>query len=133
MNSLRQTFSSVRCLSQNAVFVCLFVAAGCGDTLPPPADADRARPALTAALEAWKSGADSTALLKQAPPIRVADEDWFGGSRLIDYSLGEGRAVGPQWRCETQLSIQDRNGRTVRRTVKYIVATADEITVIRED
>src|SRR4051812_31909119 len=69
-------------------------------TASRPADPERARQALHAALDAWKEGRTRDDAARFSPPIRVADEDWLAGLRLVDYRLEPGdRLFGTGLRC----------------------------------
>ncbi|HUY31436.1 MAG TPA: hypothetical protein VMV69_01550 [Pirellulales bacterium] len=68
------------------------MAAGCKkgsikDFIPPD---DAARKALTAALDAWKSGKPFGQVDATAPKIEVGESNWQGGKKLTAYEI-----VGP--------------------------------------
>jgi hypothetical protein len=111
-------------------------AAGCGasaGTARPP-DREAARQALRTALDAWKSGEKYNALASATSPIRVADEDWLAGVKLVDYQIeSKEDEIGSRLACSVVLTIQDPKGRPARRQVVYNVATEPTPSIIRQD
>jgi hypothetical protein len=110
--------------------------AGCAAqaTEPTPADPARAREALAAVLDAWKAGEPHDAPARRPDPIRVADEDWLAGLRLLDYHLGEPEpTAGSSLHLPATLTLQGPRGKPVRRQVVYDVALAPAPMVVRQD
>ena len=99
--------SASRMLLALALGFPLLVAAGCGGSVAArPVDEDTARRALHEALEAWK-GASPTTPCRNAPPIRVADEDWLAGARLLSYRVEPGdEQIGTNLTCDVVLTLK---------------------------
>ena len=111
-------------------------AAGCGDQAPPARslDEEAARLALAEALESWKAGRPHAEPSEAEPTLRVADEDWLAGARLVSYTLLPGdRAVGPSLACPVALELVGPDGRRVEKRVTYAVGTDPNPSVIRQD
>ncbi len=132
-----KTITNPRLFSALALAIPLLAAcSGCGGdaSASTPADPDRARTVLTAALDAWKAGEPHDAPGRLSPPIRVADEEWLAGARLTGYTLGEpGTPVGPSVPYPVVLDLRGPNGRPARRPVTYNVTTEPHAMVIRQD
>ena len=113
----------------------LFVAAGCGGNVAArPVDEDTARQALHEALEAWKGGEPHDALSKRPSPIRVADEDWLAGARLLSYRVEPGDAqIGTNLTCDVVLTLKGQKGRKAKKRVTYRIGTDPVPMVIRQD
>jgi hypothetical protein len=110
------------------------LACGCGVAKPQPADAEAARGALRTVLEAWKRGEAPDTLEDREPPIHVLDYDWSKGSQLLEYKVDPKDSLfGPFLRCQVQLSVKDRRGKTRTRTVVYNVSTDKLFSVVREN
>jgi hypothetical protein len=110
--------------------------AGCGPGggAPTPADPALARQTLAAALDAWKAGEPHDAPAKRPEPIRVADEDWLAGARLVDFQIGDPEPLsGPRLRLPATLKLKDPRGKAVERRVVYLVALEPGRMVIRQD
>jgi hypothetical protein len=119
----------IRCA---AVCLALLVPAGCQKRLPPQADADEARAALTAALDAWKDGGSPEALRGRTPPVDFRDAHWDGGSRLTRYVVKAEERSGVSVRFTVELQLQHKDGTSRRRVVNYN-ADAGKAVVIRPD
>ena len=113
----------------------LLVAAGCGGSVAArPVDEDVARQALLEALEAWKGGEPHDALSKRPSPVRVADEDWLAGARLLSYQVEPGgEQIGTNLTCDVVLTLKGKNGRKAKKRVAYRIGTDPVPMVIRQD
>lgn len=115
----------------------LAVLPGCGSSSAATDMAtspEQAQAVLRQALDAWKSGAAHDALANQSPAIRVADEQWLAGEKLVDYTLqSPGTAVGPQVPCPVVLTVKTARGRTVKQTVLYQVSLEPTPMIVRQD
>ncbi len=113
------------------------LASGCGGSVPTgpdAADPEVARRILNQALDAWKTGKSPADLTTDSPSIRVADEDWLAGMRLVHHeSVGEVRVLGATARCPVRLSLRDPRGKAVKKDVLYLVGTGPTASVIRHD
>lgn len=109
---------------------------GCGGASSPVAvtSPDRARTALKDAMESWKRGDPYGAPQDLSPPIRVADEDWLSGAKLLDYRLDAGdQLIGTSLRCPVSITLKDAKGRKTKRQVLYSVNTEPVLSVVRQD
>ena len=110
----------------------LFVA-GCstGPPLPPAANPDEARVALTTALEAWKKGGNAREeLAARTPPIYFNDPRCGPDVKLIAYQLDESHTgYGQSVQITVVLSFQ-KDGRVVEKKVSYLVDTAPAIVIV---
>ena len=105
---------------------------GCGSSLPAQADRERARQALSSALDAWKEGATSDSLQKKSPPIFVRDLDWSDGWKLKNYRFTlDDEQHGQQRRCYVHLTLQSPKGTAAAKEVQYLVATSPALVVLR--
>lgn len=105
---------------------------GCGASLPPVANGERARAALQATLDAWRDGATDESLQKRKPPIFVNEPDWRTGRKLASYELGAGERHGQSWRCEVQLTFADDASGGAPTAARYLVDTDPSTVVVRE-
>lgn len=102
---------------------------GCGSAAARPADPDLARQALVEALDSWQRGA-----AHDAAPVRVADEDWLAGARLVSYRVAPSEeAIGAHRRFAVELTLRDARGRAAARKAHYDVSTDPTPAVIRLD
>ncbi|RUL87123.1 hypothetical protein [Tautonia sociabilis] len=111
-------------------------APGCGPAAPKERSLDEAaaRLALAEALDSWKAGRPHSDPSEEEPALRVADEDWLAGARLLDYRILSGdHVVGATLACPVALVLAGPDGRRVERQVTYAVATDPAPSVIRQD
>jgi hypothetical protein len=111
----------------------LLVVAGCGrGNVEPPGASDpaKAKAALTQALDAWRSGAKPDSV----SGVIVSDEEWAGGAQLMSYELqGEGKTHGNSIRQRATLEVRGADGKALRKTALYQVATNPTTTITRSD
>src|SRR5215470_3125862 len=108
---------------------------GCTRSAPPAGAYDRsaARETLVAALDAWQRGQGGQ-LAQRQPPIRFADDDFRSGSRLVAYELAEADGLfGPHQDVPVKLTLLDRRGRTVTKSVSYQITLSPGLAVLRTD
>ena len=109
--------------------VALFLGAGCGGPAAGKPEPAKAKAALVATLDAWKSGASPESL----KPIVVQDMDWSAGLKLESYAIDpDAQDDTLSLRCPVTLSLVDGGGKKTERRVTYAVATAPVTTVFRE-
>ncbi|MEW4570217.1 hypothetical protein AB1L88_20310 [Tautonia sp. JC769] len=111
-------------------------ALGCSHQGPPDRslDPEQAKELLVTVLDGWKAGRPHAEPLESEPSLRVADEDWLVGRRLIDYRLLPGESVvGDRLSCPVGLSMETPEGRRMSAQVVYLISTAPELSVIRVD
>lgn len=106
---------------------------GCGDKpVAAPVEPEKARQALRTALGAWKGGQTIDSLAQATPPIIAQDFDWMAGAKLTEYQLlDDGQAEDANLRVKVKLSIRDKQGQAVTKTVVYVVGTDPKLTVFR--
>jgi hypothetical protein len=113
----------------------ILLVAGCWWKQPDrdPVDSDKFLPALTTALEAWKSG-QAESLSARQPPIRFANDDWIAGRQLVDYQLNDPDApVRPFETVYVTLLLRNAEGRTVQRVVGCQVSSKPGLAVLRSE
>jgi hypothetical protein len=108
------------------------VAAGCGGpALPPPASPDRARAALTAALDAWQNGETVESLAGRDPPLYFNEPKCRPESPLAGYTLSDGHEVyGQSVRIAVVLTLKLPDGTTRERNVTYLIDTSPAIVIV---
>jgi hypothetical protein len=122
----------IHCIPVAALVLALV---GCSDSKPLPmaASPESARPALQAALEAWKANQTPADLRNQSPPVYFNDADFRRGRKLTDYRIeSDGKPVGTGLRYEVTLTLQIGTKPTTRK-LAYRVATQPTISIFRED
>jgi hypothetical protein len=117
--------------------VLLAVLTGCSGSSRPASeasyDAETARDALVAALDAWKKG-EAKSLARRNPPIRFDDDDLIAGFRLSDYEIDEpDLPVKRHQDVSVRLSLRDAQGRSIQREACYQVGTEPTLAVLRSD
>jgi hypothetical protein len=116
--------------------LCFLLLAGCGEPAPLPmaATPESSREALTAALDGWKAGKKPADLLAGSPPLTFVDDDVNTPATLTDYKIeGDGKPLGTGYNYAVTLTLQDKDGKTRTKKVKYTVATTPNRAVIKDD
>jgi len=113
----------------------LALLAGCSRSLPPEADAEKARSCLETALAAWKKGDQPDALHGGSPAIYLNDPQWQKGHRLVEFKIDSGsEARMGQGVCYTVLlTLQDDRGKNNERKVVYQIHTAKAVVIVPSD
>jgi hypothetical protein len=109
--------------------------AGCSSA-PSVANSDptKAKEIATTILDAWKNGETMESLKQKTPPMFAVIDLWKDGSKLNSYEfVGDGEMVGPNVRFQVRFNCQDKAGKKVDKTIKYLVTTTPAITFIKED
>ena len=131
-----------RTLSSNAMSLCqslilifmLFTITGCGGGSSATSfhpKGSLAKSALTAALDAWKSGQEKPgSITNLKPAIEVQDSVWGSGRKLKSFEIGEEQASkdGPP-RFSVELTFADKP--EIEKT-DYVVVGKDPLWVMRE-
>ena len=116
--------------------ILLFLAlllAGCGPARGPDSDPTQAAALLRTALDAWKAGTAPTALQAHRPPIWFNEPDCRGACKLLNYRLQDGPTMyGRQVRVVARLTLQPQTGKTVDRTIAYLVDTTPNCVIARD-
>lgn len=119
-----------------AVASALLLAVGCSNQNPnkaAPVDAGKARSTLKLVLDAWKDGKAPKDMQTHSPKVTVQDMDWLRGMTLKRYEILDGGVErDANLECQVKLSLLDQQGKTVEKTVTYIVGTDPELTVFRK-
>jgi len=110
----------------------LVLLAGCGGSLPPMANPERATAALQAALDAWQRGETEQSLQARAPAIHVNEPDWRSGRKLVKFELGNGEPHAQSWRCEVTLILLDEGIESAPVSARYMIDTDPALVVVRE-
>ena len=124
-------------VSPAKVGLCLLLGllAGCGtpEEIKPQGDADAAKAALQAALDAWKAG-KPPAESQTAPALVWTDEDWKAGAKLSDYHLvGDPEQSGGHWRVFADLTLEEKGKKSAPTRVCYGVTLGEPTVIIRSD
>jgi hypothetical protein len=109
------------------------VSIGCGESLPPAAEPDRAQAALRTALDAWKNGESPESLKTRNPAIYVSDTEWRNGAQLEQYEIESGQTAGLGWRCEVTLTVKNAQGGSRTHGASYRIDTDPQIVVVHEE
>jgi hypothetical protein len=92
-----------------------------------------AREVLVEVLDSWKKGDPPEASLRRSPPIRVTDEEWTAGARLLDYRVdADGREIVGEQSFPLTLTLEAR-GQRLTRKVEYHVVTDRTLAVFRQE
>ena len=108
---------------------------GCSST-PSVANSDpaKAKEIAITILDAWKNGESMEALKQKTPPMFAVIDLWKDGCKLTSYEfVGDSEMVGPNVRLNVRFSCQNKAGKNVDKTIKYLVTTTPAITFIKED
>jgi hypothetical protein len=108
--------------------------AGCGSDQPLPmaTTAEKARPAIEAALNAWKDGKTPDDLQKQSPAVYLLDADFKRGAKLANFTIdGDGRPYGTGYRFDVTLQLD--GGKAGGKKLAYRVVTDPTVSISRED
>jgi hypothetical protein len=119
-----------------AAALAVALAAGCSGTAPLPmaTSPEKARPAIEAALDAWKAGTTADALRARSPAVHLLDDDFARGRKLVGYKIeGDGKPMGTGLRYDVTLTLQDGAKPPATRKVAYRVVTDPNISISRED
>jgi hypothetical protein len=88
---------------------------------------------LVDALDAWKDG-KANSLAKHDPPIRFVDDDWAAGWQLADYEFDTPDvSIRPFADVQVNLTLQNRQGKTIEKTAAYQIALTPALSVLRSD
>jgi hypothetical protein len=116
---------------RTALVLLLAVVVGCGSSRPP-ADVDRGRAAVTAALDNWKANEPPGKLKALADPVDFTEELW-GTYALTDYTIVKEDAADPEViRFTVKLQLKDRKGKATEREAVYSVALRTPVSVARD-
>jgi len=113
--------------------VTILTLVGCTQPVKLQGDAGDARQTLTKVCEAWKDGQTTKSFSQQTPPWVVADEDWDGGAKLIEFEIGEPIAFGGHWRVLAKLKLNSEKRGEHSRNVAYAVTLQPAVSIIRAD
>jgi len=109
--------------------------AGCRPASPAATDVDAAMRLLVQTLDAWQLGESVAQLRQQTPATYVSDELWLDSDfQLKKYQIeGKGQQLGTNVLFHVVLTGEVANGRSLRREVRYLVATTPAQSVARDD
>ena len=97
-------------------------------------DPSKAKEIAKTILDAWKNGETMESLKQKSPPMFAMIDLWKDGCVLNSYEIiGEGEMLGPNVRFQVRFNCQDKSGKKVDKTIKYLVTTTPAITFIKED
>jgi hypothetical protein len=126
-NTIRPAFLGL------VVVLALGAMSGCRPT-PKPADPEKGREALRAALAAWQNGESADVLRGRSPSITAADRQWQEGYRLTRYEIADGgEVVGYDLQCRVVLWLQGPGGKQTKEKAVYSVSTHPSLVVVRAE
>src|SRR5262245_13008103 len=105
------------------------LSAGCGGSAPPAADPQKARQALTAALDGWQKGQKE--LTFEGQPVTLRDERFTTGGQLVSYKLGAEQAYGYDRQFKVALTVRNKQGQSRAEQATYNVRTAPAVVISR--
>jgi hypothetical protein len=105
------------------------LAAGCGSPAPPPADPEKARQALTAALDGWRKGQKE--LTHEGRPVTLRDRRFTSGGKLLSYKLGQDQTYGHDRQFRVAMTVRDAGGREASEQAVYNVRTEPAVLIAR--
>ena len=109
----------------------LAVAVGCSRT-HSKADVERGQKALTAALDSWKNNEPPERLAGLADPVEYKDE-LRQTHKLLEYAIGKPDPTDPEVvRYPVTVKLQDRKGKSVDRTIVFMVSLKSPIVIARD-
>ncbi len=86
--------------------------------------------AVTESLQAWKDGKDPAEFTRPDSKVIIADEEWQGGAKLLDFSLPEKPTLnGSHWRQKVELKI----GKGKPKVIYYAVTLGKPTSILRSD
>ncbi len=117
-----------------ALCAVLALLAGCsGGGGSGEVDVDRAQEVLRLALDHWKKGESIDSLKAGSPAIVAQDFDWMAGQTLVSYEVeGQGKNENVNQRIPVRLTLRDKGGKELTKTVNYLVSTSPALTVFRD-
>lgn len=105
---------------------------GCGSgSLPPQANPDDARAALTIALEAWKKGETSESLASREKPIYFNEIRDRPDVRLLQFTIGQEHGFyGQSVRLFVTASFEHSDGTVEEQKMKFLIDTAPAVVIV---
>lgn len=108
--------------------------AGCRAPVVETSDANAANEIVISTFQQWKSGRTIDDLRNAQPPIYVAEDLWFRGYQLKDFSVERPAEVhGTNIRFGMKLRLVDLKGKESSQSVNYLVTTTPAVTIARQD
>lgn len=115
------------------VLWCLLVV-GCGQHsqgIPAAANPSVAREALTAGLDAWKSGQRPEVLKGRQPAVHFTDLDWDNGGKLEAYQVqGELDSHGQSAVATVALTLTQPDGKSQQIKRSYSIDTGSTVVIV---
>lgn len=108
----------------------LLAIAGCGQSLPPPADSNRAHEALVKALDAWRDGGTVESLRTASPAIYFNEPRFKSSTRIVEYRIESEWANGLSWFCQVVLTLKTEDGQTVQGQTGYCIDTDPAFVIV---
>jgi hypothetical protein len=106
--------------------------AGCDrGTMPPQANADQARAALTRALDAWQKGESIEDLARGDPAVYFNDPRCKSDVKLLAYKVDDGHEFyGQTARIAVMLTFKFPDGATKERKASYLIDTSPTVVIV---
>jgi hypothetical protein len=123
--------SSLVAFMRTGFFIGILLAVGCAknETSYIPA-ADTARPALEAALNAWKSGQPVDSVKLGEKPVNLVDSRWQGGAKLQSFEVTA--EIPPNPLRAYKVKVQTDKDQAASETT-YLVVGIDPLLIYRLD
>lgn len=97
-------------------------------------DANAATQVITDTFQQWQAGSTIDDLRNAQPPVYVADDFWFRGYRLNEFSVDKpAETHGTNIRLRMKLRLVDLKGKESTHSINYLVTTTPAVTIARED
>lgn len=118
-----------KCFFGLGLLVALVLANGCG-TANTLVEENLARATLERTLEHWKSGGSVEDCRLWTPPVVVGTSPWSDNAKLVEYQIGESRALDANLFVNVELTLEI-SGRRETSVEQYCVGTDPVLTVFR--
>jgi hypothetical protein len=114
-----------------AIGMTIFLLPGCGNSLPPQADANQARVVLQEALESWQKGETIDSLAQRTPPIYFNDPKCIPGIKLVSFQIEDGHENhGQSVRISASLSLTLKDGTKKEKKYRYLIDTSPTVVIV---
>ena len=122
----------IRFLTAMGLGLVLAALAGCDrGTMPPQANADQARAALTRALDAWQKGESIEDLARGDPAVYFNDPRCKSDVKLLAYKVDDGHEFyGQTARIAVVLTFKFPDGATKERKASYLIDTSPAVVIV---
>jgi hypothetical protein len=97
-------------------------------------DPNAATQVITDTFKQWQAGSTIDDLRNAQPPVYVADDYWFRGYQLNEFSVEKpAETHGTNIRLRMKLRLVDTKGKESTHSINYLITTTPAVTIARED